>query len=108
MEKEGVNAMSEQSMEALRKALDEIDRLRKRCVYVSRAFVFASFAFMAASFGFFLLLGQVWPGVCRNETQAAGCVVGFGATPQPCFAEQSANQRKKVAIPPRMSQFACF
>ena len=28
-------------------------------------------------------------GVCRNETQASGCGVGLGATPPPCFIEQS-------------------
>jgi hypothetical protein len=45
-------------------------------------------------------------GVCRNETQAAGYGVGSQATPQPCFAAQSENQRKEAAILPRMSQFA--
>ena len=45
-------------------------------------------------------------GVCRNEPQAAGCGIEFGAEPQPCFVSQSTSQRKEAAIPPRVSQFA--
>ena len=53
-----------------------------------------------------VMTGTIRLGVCRNETQAAGYGVGSQATPQPCFAAQSENQRKEAAILPRMSQFA--
>ena len=43
-------------------------------------------------------------GVCRNETQAAGCCIGFEAAPQPCFAAQNTNRRKESAIRRQVSQ----
>jgi hypothetical protein len=51
--------MTEQPSEALRLALNEIDRLRSRCLWMTRFLLVISIVFMCASYAIFLLRGNV-------------------------------------------------
>lgn len=55
--------MKEQPTEALRLALNEIERLRRRCLYLSRFLLCISIAFMCLSYAIFLLRGNVAMGM---------------------------------------------
>lgn len=55
--------MIEQPSEALRLALNEIDRLRRRCLWMTRFFIATSILFWCASDAMFLLRGNVAMGM---------------------------------------------
>ena len=55
--------MTEQASEALRLALNEIDRLRRRCHWMSRFLITVSIVFWCASDAMFLLRGNVAMGM---------------------------------------------
>jgi hypothetical protein len=55
--------MNEQPSEALRLALNEIDRLRRRCLWMTRFLITASIVFWCASDAMFLLRGNVAMGM---------------------------------------------
>jgi hypothetical protein len=55
--------MTEQPSEALRLALNEIDRLRRRCLWMTRFFIAISILFWCASDAMFLLRGNVAMGM---------------------------------------------
>jgi hypothetical protein len=55
--------MTEQASEALRLALNEIDRLRRRCLWMTRFLITTSFVFWCASDAMFLLRGNVAMGM---------------------------------------------
>jgi hypothetical protein len=55
--------MPEQPVEALRNALDEIDRLRRRSLAFTRFLVYPSIAFLTLSIAILLLRGNVALGV---------------------------------------------
>jgi hypothetical protein len=55
--------MTEQPSEALRLALNEIDRLRNRCLWMTRFLVAASIIFWCASDAMFLLRGNIAMGM---------------------------------------------
>ncbi len=76
--------MSEQPTEALRNALRDMDRLRKRSLALSRFLVFCSIAFLIISFAIFLLRGNVALGMpyALLTLYAAifGCAINLSGT----------------------------
>lgn len=70
--------MSEESADALRRALNEIDRLRKRGVMASRFLVFTSIAFLVASYPIFLFRGAVWLGMPFALVSLFALIAGVG------------------------------
>jgi len=55
--------MTEQHSEALRLSLNEIDRLRKRCLWMTRFLVATSILFWCAADAMFLLRGNIAMGL---------------------------------------------
>ena len=55
--------MTEQPSEPLRSALNEIDRLRWHCLWMTRFLLVITIVFMCASFAVFLLRGNVAMGM---------------------------------------------
>jgi hypothetical protein len=70
--------MSEQPAEALRRALNEIDRLRKRSVMVSRFLVYTWIAFLVAAYPIFLFRGAVWLGMPFALVSLSALIAGVG------------------------------
>ena len=76
--------MSEQSTEALRKAMNDIERLRKRSLAFTRFLVYTSIAFLVISFAIFLLRGNVALGMpyalLTLYTAIFGCAINLSGT----------------------------
>jgi hypothetical protein len=76
--------MSEQSADALRRALDEMDRLRKRSLAFTRFLIYTSIVFLVISFAIFLLRGDVALGMpyalLTLYTAISGCAINLSGT----------------------------
>ncbi len=82
--------MPQETAESLRKALDEMDTLRKRSLWITRLTLLFSILFLLAAYGFMLFSPMPWFGafcaVCSLYALIGG--VGINATSASCANTQ--------------------